>query len=69
MRRGLEETNYNLEVKIPQKYEADDVFQMASLYNEKYLPLKDRTQSKEGQSLIDLDTADVSHPFPEEEES
>ncbi len=69
MRRGLEETNYNLEVKIPQKYEADDVFQMASLYNEKYLPLKDRTQSKEGQSLIDLDTADVSHLFPEEEES
>jgi hypothetical protein len=69
MRRGLEETNYNLEVKIPQKYEADDVFQMASLYNEKYLTLKDRTQSKEGQSLIDLDTADVSHPFPEEEES
>ncbi len=69
MRRGLEETNYNLEVKIPQKYEADDVFQMASLYNEKYLPLKDRTQSKEGQSLIELDTADVSHLFPEEEES
>ncbi|MCK5007184.1 MAG: ion transporter [Spirochaetales bacterium] len=69
MRRGLEETNYNLEVKIPQKYETDDVFQMASLYNEKYLPLKDRTQSKEGQSLIELDTADVSHLFPEEEES
>lgn len=69
MRRGLEETNYNLEVKIPQKYETDDVFQMASLYNEKYLPLKDRTQSKEGQSLIELDTVDVSHLFPEEEES
>jgi len=69
MRRGLEETNYNLEVKIPQKYETDDVFQMAALYNEKYLPLKDRTQSKEGQSLIELDMADVSHIFPEEEES
>lgn len=69
MRRGLEETNYNLEVKIPQKYEKDDVFQMAALYNEKYLPLKDRTQSKEGQSLIKLDMADVSHIFPEEEES
>ena len=69
MRRGLEETNYNLEVKIPQKYKTDDVFQMAALYNEKYLPLKDRTQSKEGQSLIELDMADVSHIFPEEEES
>jgi hypothetical protein len=69
MRRGLEETNYNLEVKIPQKYQSDDVFQMAELYNEKYLPLKDRTLSKEGQSLIELDTADVSHIFPEKEES
>jgi len=69
MRRGLEETNYNLEVKIPQKYESDDVFQMAALYNAKYLPLKDRTQSKEGQSLIELDMADVSHIFPEEQES
>ncbi len=69
MRRGLEETNYNLEVKIPQKYKTDDVFQMAALYNEKYLPLKDRTQNKEGQSLIELDMADVSHIFPEEEES
>jgi len=69
MRRGLEEPNYNLEVRIPQKYETDDVFQMAELYNEKYLPLKDRTQNKEGQSLIDLDMADVSHIFPEEEES
>jgi len=69
MRRGLEKTNYNLEVKIPQKYKTDDVFQMAALYNEKYLPLKDRTQNKEGQSLIELDMADVSHIFPEEEES
>ena len=69
MRRGLEEPNYNLEVRIPQKYETDDVFQMAELYNEKYLPLKDRTQNKEGQSLIDLDMADVSHIFPEGEES
>ena len=69
MRRGLEETNYNLEVKIPQKYKTDDVFQMAALYNEKYLPLKDRTQSKEGQSLIELDMGDVSHIFPEEEDS
>ena len=69
MRRGLEEPNYNLEVKIPQLYERDDVFQLATLYNEKYLPLKDRTQSKEGQSLIELDMADVSRIFPEEEES
>jgi hypothetical protein len=42
---------------------------MAELYNEKYLPLKDRTQNKEGQSLIDLDLVEVSHIFPEEEEN
>jgi hypothetical protein len=66
MRRGLEEANYNLEVKIPEKYKTDDVFQLAELYNEKYLTLKDRTQSEEGQNLLQLDLDGVSKIFPEE---
>jgi hypothetical protein len=69
MRRGLEETDYNLEVKVPARYQGDDVFELAKLYNEKYLPLKDRTQSEEGESVIQLDLAEVSHILPEEEES
>jgi hypothetical protein len=43
MRRGMEESGYNLEVKIPPRSaEDDDVFQLARLYNSVFLPLKDR---------------------------
>ncbi len=66
MRRGLKEANYNLEVKIPEKYKTDDIFQLAELYNEKYLTLKDRTQSEEVQNLLQLDLDGVSKIFPEE---
>jgi hypothetical protein len=69
MRRGLEETDYNLEVKVPERYQRDDIFELAKLYNEKYLPLKDRAQHEEGESLIQLDLAEVSHILPEEKES
>jgi hypothetical protein len=69
MRRGLEEPDYNLEVKIPPKYEADDIFRLAASYNEKYLPLKDRVQSREEESVIRLDIAEVSDILSEEEES
>jgi hypothetical protein len=69
MRRGLEETDYNLEVKVPERYQRDDIFELAKLYNEKYLPLKDRAQNEEGESLIQLDLAEVSHILPEEKES
>ncbi|WP_455382944.1 ion transporter [Salinispira pacifica] len=43
MRRGLSEGAYNLEVRVPDRYQEDDVFRLARLYNEQYLPLKDRT--------------------------
>jgi hypothetical protein len=69
MRRGLEETDYNLEVKVPARYQGDDVFELARLYNEKYLPLKDRTQNQDGESVIQLDLGDVSRILPEEQES
>jgi hypothetical protein len=42
MRRGMEESGYNLEVKIPPARAQDDVFQLAALYNGVFLPLKDR---------------------------
>ena len=43
MRRGMSESDYNLEVRIPPEMAADDVFELAALYNSVYLPLKDRT--------------------------
>jgi len=42
MRRGMAESDYNLEVKIPRERAEDDVFELAALYNSVYLPLKDR---------------------------
>ena len=68
-RRGLEEADYNLEVKIPERYQGDDVFELAKGYNEKYLPLKDRTQGDSSESVIQLDLNEVSRILPEEEES
>jgi hypothetical protein len=56
-------------VKVPERYQKDDIFELAKLYNEKYLPLKDRAQNEEGESLIQLDLTEVSHILPEEKES
>ena len=55
MKRGLEDIEYNLEVKIPEIYETDDVFQLGKLYNEKYLPLKDREMGDQEHSVIKMD--------------
>ncbi len=65
MRRGLEEADYNLEAKVPEKYADDDVFRLAAAYNEKFLTLKDRTQSEEGQSLLGVE--EVSSALKAEE--
>jgi len=47
MRRGMAESDYNLEVLIPRGRDRDDVFELAALYNSVYLPLKDRQGSTE----------------------
>lgn len=63
MQKGFEDPTYNLEVKIPPKYASDDVFRLASLYNEEYLPLKDRTGGEEGGSLGGLSLEDYGDLF------
>jgi hypothetical protein len=50
MSRGMSESDYNLEVRIPPEHADDDVFGLAALYNNVYLPLKDRL-GNEGQGL------------------
>lgn len=69
MRRGLSESDYNLEVKIPDHYREDDLFQLAALYNEKYLPLKDRSEPAAETPLLDLDSADIDNLLTEEPSS
>ena len=65
MERGFREKDYNLEVKIPEKYADDDVFRVAKLYNENYLPLKDRISTHEEQSLLDMNMQDIKNILPE----
>ena len=57
MRKGMEDPSYNFEVKIPRRYQDDDIYRLASAYNSAFLPLKDRSRdSVEAQSsLLDFD--------------
>ena len=61
MLRGLKEKSYNLEVSIPGEYASDDIFRLASAYNDEYLPLKERSglEDREGGAL-DISLDDIS---------
>jgi hypothetical protein len=63
MKRGLSEKDYNLEVKIPETYEGDDIFELARLYNEKYLPMKDLTKSRDNTPDLSLKVDDLKDMF------
>lgn len=56
MRRGMAEPSYNLEIVIPERYAEDDVYRLAALYNEEYLPLKDRAAETTESSGLTLDS-------------
>jgi len=56
MKRGMEESGYNLEVKIPDRRAQEDVFELAGLYNRMFLPMKDReSASQEQASALGID--------------
>ncbi len=56
MKRGFLESDYNLEVKIPEPYKEDDIYQLGKAYNEKYLPMKVRQEeSSQGQTSLTMD--------------
>ena len=64
MERGFRDRNYNLEVKILEKYAQDDVFRVAKQYNEHFLPLKDRTAVQEKDSVLNIDMHDIENIIP-----
>jgi hypothetical protein len=66
MKKGLEESSYNLEVKIPERYRDDEIFELADKYNEVYLPLKDRSNAEEGGDLVELKMDDFNDLFEDE---
>lgn len=59
MRRGMNEKGYNLEVKIPSLYREDEVYRLGRLYNEVYLPLKDRSSDGDDSDVLDLKMDDI----------
>jgi len=63
MKRGFLEDDYNLEVEIPEIYKNDDIYQLGSLYNEKYLPLKARHTSSLVKSHSSLTMDDFEDLF------
>lgn len=62
MRRGIEEQNYNLQVSVPPDRADDEVFTLARAYNERFLPMKDRTRQEES-SDSELSLDDVGDLF------
>ncbi|MBN1797250.1 MAG: ion transporter [Spirochaetales bacterium] len=59
MQEGMQSKDYNLEVRIPKKYKNDDVFKLARLYNEHYLPLKDREIFGKAETYSELSIEDI----------
>ncbi|MBN1648647.1 MAG: ion transporter [Spirochaetales bacterium] len=59
MRKGFTEKDYSLEVKIQERYSDHEVFALASAYNEKYLPLKARTETRSDEVASGLKMDDV----------
>ncbi len=60
MRRGFQENDYNLEVRVPEIYRGDDIFRMAELYNNEFLPLKDRNRESVEAAGPELKLGDIS---------
>ncbi|OQX29635.1 MAG: hypothetical protein B0D92_02635 [Spirochaeta sp. LUC14_002_19_P3] len=46
MMKGMKEKSYNHEVKVSKNFAEDEIFQLAHLYNEEYLPMKDRNNTE-----------------------
>lgn len=46
MMKGMKEKSYNHEVKISKNFSEDEIFQLANLYNEEYLPMKERNNTE-----------------------
>jgi hypothetical protein len=63
MKRGMTERSYNLEVKIPELYRDDDIYQLSREYNRTYLPMKDRSSEEAENSLSELTLDNIGDIF------
>lgn len=54
VRRGLEESDYDLEARLPFVAEDDDVYRLATAYNEVFLPEKAKNPEYSGRQSLDV---------------
>lgn len=59
MNRGFRKRDYNLQVKIQEAWQSDEVFQLARFYNEHYLPAKQKKVEEESTADRDLSMDDL----------
>src|SRR6056297_440060 len=67
MGRGFAENGYKLEVDIPTRYRNDDIYRLAALYNQEYLPLKERMKHQEDRLHSDLSIDTIGDILNDEE--
>jgi hypothetical protein len=60
MIRGITEKSYNLEVSVPSDYSDDDIFRMATAFNDEFLPLKERNNLDDPGGALDISMDDIS---------
>jgi hypothetical protein len=58
LKRGLGEAGYNLQVRIDNEYSKDEIFELAAIYNESYLPEKQRSSNPK--PMVELNMDDLS---------
>ncbi len=63
MHRGMSEKGYNLEVRVPRDYRDHDVFRLATVYNQVFLPMKDRENSGAESESSQLRMDDIQDLF------
>ncbi|MGI9255452.1 MAG: ion transporter [Salinispira sp.] len=60
MRRGFDETSYNLQVRIPDQFKDDEVYLLSESFNRDYLPMKDREGQKNQESVLTLSAVNLA---------
>ena len=60
MRKGFDEASYNLQVRIPDQFEDDEIYLLARSFNKNYLPLKDRENHSKDSSVLEFSLADFT---------
>ncbi|RME88634.1 MAG: hypothetical protein D6767_09835, partial [Candidatus Hydrogenedentota bacterium] len=59
MEKGFRDWDYNFEVKINPHYSNDEVFELAKLYNQRWLPLKAQIRAHRQKKMSEKSEIDI----------